>query len=39
VVVIPHDRSLPDRITTHILPFEGESKVTFFDGNFTEYEV
>jgi len=27
-----------DRIATHILAFEGESKVTFFDGNFTEYE-
>ncbi len=38
VVVISHDRSLPDRIAAHILVFEGESKVTFFDGNFSEYE-
>ncbi len=38
VVVISHDRSLPDRIATHILAFEGESKVTFFDGNFSEHE-
>ena len=38
VVVISHDRSLPDRIATHILAFEGDSKVTFFDGNFSEYE-
>jgi energy-dependent translational throttle protein EttA len=37
-VVISHDRSLPARIATHILAFEGESKVTFFDGNFSEYE-
>ena len=36
--VILHDRSLPDRIATHILAFEGDSKVTFFDGNFSEYE-
>ena len=27
-----------DRIATHILAFEGESNVTFFDGNFSEYE-
>ena len=38
VVVISHDRWFLDRIATHVLPFEGESKVTFFDGNFTEYE-
>ena len=38
VVVIPHDRWFLDRIATHILAFEGDSKVTFFDGNFTEYE-
>jgi hypothetical protein len=37
-VVISHDRWHPDRIATHILAFEGESKVTFFDGNFSEYE-
>ncbi len=38
VVVISHDRWFLDRIATHILAFEGESKVNFFDGNFTEYE-
>jgi ATPase subunit of ABC transporter with duplicated ATPase domains len=32
-VVISHDRWFLDRIATHILAFEGESKVTFFDGN------
>ena len=36
--VISHDRWFLDRIATHILAFEGESKVTFFDGNFSEYE-
>jgi ATPase subunit of ABC transporter with duplicated ATPase domains len=39
VVVISHDRWFLDRIATHILAFEGESKVTFFDGNFSEYEA
>src|SRR5512145_164681 len=38
-VVISHDRWFLDRIATHILAFEGESKVAFFDGNFTEYEA
>ncbi|HNX51026.1 MAG TPA: energy-dependent translational throttle protein EttA [Thermoanaerobaculaceae bacterium] len=38
VVVISHDRWFLDRIATHILAFEGDSKVTFFDGNFTDYE-
>jgi uncharacterized protein YbaR (Trm112 family) len=33
-----HDRWFLDRIATHILAFEGESTVTFFDGNFSEYE-
>jgi ATP-binding cassette ChvD family protein len=37
-IVISHDRWFLDRIATHILAFEGDSKVTFFDGNFTEYE-
>jgi ATPase subunit of ABC transporter with duplicated ATPase domains len=37
-VVISHDRWFLDRIATHIVAFEGESKVTFFDGNFTDYE-
>ncbi len=38
VVVITHDRWFLDRVATHILAFEGESKVTWFDGNYTEYE-
>ncbi|MHB8846748.1 MAG: energy-dependent translational throttle protein EttA [Nitrospirota bacterium] len=38
-VVISHDRWFLDRIATHILAFEGDSKVAFFDGNFTEYEA
>ncbi len=37
-VVISHDRWFLDRIATHILAFEGESKVVWFDGNFSEYE-
>jgi sulfate-transporting ATPase len=37
-VVISHDRWFLDRVATHILAFEGDSRVTFFDGNFTEYE-
>jgi ATP-binding cassette ChvD family protein len=37
-VVISHDRWFLDRICTHILAFEGDSQVTFFPGNFTEYE-
>jgi ATP-binding cassette ChvD family protein len=38
VVVISHDRWFLDRVATHMVAFEGESKVTFFDGNFSEYE-
>jgi ATP-binding cassette ChvD family protein len=38
-VVISHDRWFLDRIATHILAFEGESQVRFFDGNYTEYEA
>src|SRR5437016_6379803 len=38
VLVISHDRWFLDRIATHILAFEGESKVTFFPGNYHEYE-
>ncbi len=38
VVVISHDRWFLDRICTHILAFEGESNVLFFDGNYSEYE-
>ena len=37
-VVISHDRWFLDRIATHILAFEGDSKVVYFDGNYTEYE-
>jgi ATPase subunit of ABC transporter with duplicated ATPase domains len=36
-VVISHDRWFLDRIATHILAFEGDSQVRFFDGNYTEY--
>ncbi len=36
-MVISHDRWFLDRIATHILAFEGESKVVWFDGNYTEY--
>ncbi|MCP5146298.1 MAG: energy-dependent translational throttle protein EttA [Gammaproteobacteria bacterium] len=37
-VVISHDRWFLDRIATHILAFEGESQVTWFEGNFADYE-
>ncbi|MBK9215088.1 MAG: energy-dependent translational throttle protein EttA [Chloracidobacterium sp.] len=37
-VVISHDRWFLDRIATHILAFEGESHVEYFDGNYSEYE-
>jgi len=37
-VVISHDRWFLDRIATHILAFEGDSQVTWFSGNYTEYE-
>ena len=38
-IVISHDRWFLDRIATHILDFEGEEGVEFFEGNFTEYEA
>jgi ATP-binding cassette ChvD family protein len=38
VIVISHDRWFLDRIATHILAFEGDSKVDFFEGNFSDYE-
>jgi ATP-binding cassette ChvD family protein len=38
-VVISHDRWFLDRIATHILAFEGDSKVVWFDGNYSEYET
>ncbi len=37
-VVISHDRWFLDRVATHILAFEGESQVQWFDGNYSEYE-
>ncbi len=37
-VVISHDRWFLDRIATHVLAFEGESQVRWFEGNFSEYE-
>ncbi len=38
VLVISHDRWFLDRIATHMLAFEGDSSVVFFDGNYSEYE-
>ena len=38
VIVISHDRWFLDRIATHIIAFEGDSQVTFFEGNYQEYE-
>src|SRR3989440_108604 len=38
-VVISHDRWFLDRIATHILAFEGDSRVTWFEGNFSDYEA
>ncbi|MGB5398426.1 MAG: energy-dependent translational throttle protein EttA [Gammaproteobacteria bacterium] len=38
-VVISHDRWFLDRIATHILAFEGDSKTVWFEGNYTEYEA
>ena len=37
-VIISHDRWFLDRVATHILAFEGESQVYFFEGNYSEYE-
>ena len=37
-VVVSHDRWFLDRIATHILAFEGDSKVVFFEGSYSEYE-
>ena len=39
VMVISHDRWFLDRIATHIMAFEGNSQVSFFDGNYQEYEA
>ncbi|HZA50313.1 MAG TPA: ATP-binding cassette domain-containing protein, partial [Myxococcaceae bacterium] len=38
-VIISHDRWFLDRVATHILSFEGDSKVFFFEGNFQDYEA
>lgn len=38
-MVISHDRWFLDRVATHILAYEGDSKVTFFEGNYAEYEA
>jgi ATPase subunit of ABC transporter with duplicated ATPase domains len=38
VICISHDRWFLDRLCTHILAFEGDSQVFFYNGNFTEYE-
>jgi energy-dependent translational throttle protein EttA len=37
-IIISHDRWFLDRVATHILAFEGDSQVTWFDGNYSEYE-
>ena len=37
-VVVSHDRWFLDRIATHILAFEGDSKVTFYEGSYSDYE-
>lgn len=37
-VIISHDRWFLDRVTTHMLAFEGDSKVVWFEGNYSEYE-
>lgn len=39
VVVVSHDRWFLDRIATHILAFEGESNIVWFEGNYSEYEA
>jgi ATPase subunit of ABC transporter with duplicated ATPase domains len=39
VVVISHDRWFLDRIATHVLAFEGDSEVRWWEGNFSDYEV
>lgn len=38
-LVVSHDRWFLDRIATHILAFEGDSRVIFYDGNYTQYEA
>jgi sulfate-transporting ATPase len=38
-VIITHDRWFLDRIATHILAFEGDSQVSWFEGNYADYEA
>ena len=38
-MVVSHDRWFLDRIATHILAFEGDSQVYFFEGTYSEYEA
>src|SRR5687768_12650248 len=38
-VVVSHDRWFLDRIATHVLAFEGDSQVRWFEGNFSDYET
>jgi sulfate-transporting ATPase len=38
-VIVSHDRWFLDRVATHVLAFEGESQVTWFNGNFSDYEA
>jgi ATPase subunit of ABC transporter with duplicated ATPase domains len=38
-VIISHDRWFLDRVATHILAFEGESKAVWFEGNYADYEA
>ena len=38
-MIISHDRWFLDRIATHILAFEGDSRVVWFEGNFWDYEA
>ncbi len=39
VLVISHDRWFIDRLATHILSFEDEGKIQFFEGNYSQYEA
>jgi ATP-binding cassette ChvD family protein len=38
-IIVSHDRWFLDRVATHILAFEGESQIFWFDGNYTDYEI
>ncbi len=38
-IIVSHDRWFLDRVATHILAFEGESQVRWFDGNYSDYEA